>query len=88
MEAWDLSYELAPAGVPTFAARLPLTSRAIRFASRVHRGQRRESCASSGSSSRRSTSSRWANYRVGSARGSSASAELSTEPPARRLRAQ
>jgi (p)ppGpp synthase/HD superfamily hydrolase len=43
MEARDLSYELAQAELPSFAAELPLTRKAIRFASRLHEGQRRTS---------------------------------------------
>jgi (p)ppGpp synthase/HD superfamily hydrolase len=43
MEASDLLHELAQAELPSFAAELPLTRKAISFATRVHEGQRRAS---------------------------------------------
>jgi (p)ppGpp synthase/HD superfamily hydrolase len=43
MEARDLLRELAEAKLPNFAAEMPLTRKAIRFAGRLHRGQRRAS---------------------------------------------
>jgi (p)ppGpp synthase/HD superfamily hydrolase len=43
MQARGVTFELTRANLPTFAAKLPVTRRAIRFASRVHQGQRRVS---------------------------------------------
>jgi (p)ppGpp synthase/HD superfamily hydrolase len=43
MQAVGVTSGLTRANLPTFAARLPVTRRAIRFASRVHQGQRRAS---------------------------------------------
>ena len=43
MQARGLGSELAPAGLLTFAARLPVTRKAIRFAIRQHHGQKRAS---------------------------------------------
>jgi (p)ppGpp synthase/HD superfamily hydrolase len=43
MEARDLATELAQSELPSFAAQLPLTRKAIVFAARLHQGQRRVS---------------------------------------------
>lgn len=43
MEARHLSSELGQVELPTFAAQLPVTRKAIRFAARLHHGQRRVS---------------------------------------------